>query len=150
MSSSSVTPSHSLIRSMFIGRQRTLNCSAVSSNGYVARRAQWLCIISTCWLFLGVLQCSRSPAQEYLRKFQIELCLACAAAVAGTVEPEHPVIDIKHTNKGSTHTACCKIARLYTLVWTSFLPQDFGLKLNWEAPMGSWTWCILFCSRMER
>jgi hypothetical protein len=24
-----------------------------------------------------------------------------------------------------------------------FRSQDFGLKLNWEAPMGSW--CILFC-----
>jgi hypothetical protein len=32
-------------------------------------------------------------------------------------------------------TACCT-ARLYNLVWTSFA-QDFGLKLNWEAPMGS-------------
>jgi hypothetical protein len=31
-------------------------------------------------------------------------------------------------------TACCT-ARLYNLVWTK--PQDFGLKLNWEAPMGS-------------
>jgi hypothetical protein len=28
------------------------------------------------------------------------------------------------------------VARLYNLVWTSFA-QDFGLKLNWEAPMGS-------------
>jgi hypothetical protein len=25
-----------------------------------------------------------------------------------------------------------------------FRSQDFGLKLNWEAPMGS-DWCILFC-----
>jgi hypothetical protein len=31
-------------------------------------------------------------------------------------------------------TACCT-ARLYNLVW--FRSQDFGLKLNWEAPMGS-------------
>jgi hypothetical protein len=30
-----------------------------------------------------------------------------------------------------------------------FRSQDFGLKLNWEAPMDR-TWCILFCSRMER
>jgi hypothetical protein len=32
-------------------------------------------------------------------------------------------------------TACCT-ARLYNLV-DEFRSQDFGLKLNWEAPMGS-------------
>jgi hypothetical protein len=32
-------------------------------------------------------------------------------------------------------TACCT-ARLYNLVWTSFALRTFGLKLNWEAPMG--------------
>jgi hypothetical protein len=35
----------------------------------------------------------------------------------------------------------CRTARLYNLVWT-FRSQDFGLKLNWEAPMGS-DLCIL-------
>jgi hypothetical protein len=43
-------------------------------------------------------------------------------------------------------TACCT-ARLYNLVWTSFA-QDFGLKLNWEAPMGSDL--VYSVSRMER
>jgi hypothetical protein len=36
--------------------------------------------------------------------------------------------------------------KLYNLVWTSFRSQDFGLKLNWEAPMGDRTWCILSVS----
>jgi hypothetical protein len=33
--------------------------------------------------------------------------------------------------------------RLYNLV-DEFRSQDFGLKLNWEAPWDR-TWCILFC-----
>jgi hypothetical protein len=35
--------------------------------------------------------------------------------------------------QGDYHGACIYM----------FRSQDFGLKLNWEAPMGSW--CILFC-----
>jgi hypothetical protein len=48
--------------------------------------------------------------------------------------------------RGDTMEACtaCCTARLCTPSVDEFRSQDFGLKLNWEAPMGS-TWCILFC-----
>jgi hypothetical protein len=48
-------------------------------------------------------------------------CMHCGEAQGDTMEACVP------------HAAYCW---LYNLVWTS-LPQDFGLKLNWEAPMGS-------------
>jgi hypothetical protein len=52
--------------------------------------------------------------------------------------------------QGDTMEACAPHAVLLgcNLV-DEFRSQDFGLKLNWEAPMDR-TWCILFCSRMER
>jgi hypothetical protein len=49
--------------------------------------------------------------------------------------------------QGDTMEACVHRMLYRSAVQSSvdeFRSQDFGLKLNWEAPMGS-DWCILFC-----